>query len=262
MIATDLDGTLLKKDGSIGEYTVEILKKAQEMGIYIVPVTGRSFMHIPSLIRKAEFIRYILCVNGARALDNQSGETIFLEELKKEKLMEALDIFTDYRTCWNLHADMQVFRELHRTQDERPMNTGMKLEPDIRSYLGSHTMEIEKMDVYFDDAEERLLALERLRHIEGVHISAAFAKNLEVNAELGNKGEGLLRLAKMLGVKREEIAAFGDAINDIELLRAAGIAVVVENAMPELKKFADYTADSNENEGVARFIEENADAFK
>lgn len=79
--------------------------------------------------------------------------------------------------------------------------------------------------------------------------------NIEVNALGVNKGIGLLKLGELLGIKREEIMACGDGMNDLEMIREAGLGVAMANAVQEVKDAADFVTDSNEKDGVAKAIE-------
>ena len=82
--------------------------------------------------------------------------------------------------------------------------------------------------------------------------------NIEVNASGVNKGAGILNLGELLGIPREEIMAFGDGMNDLEMVREAGLGIAVENAVQPVKDVADYITVSNENDGVAKAIEKFA----
>ena len=89
----------------------------------------------------------------------------------------------------------------------------------------------------------------------GVEATGALENNIEVNAEGVHKGMALLKLGEIFGISREEIAAFGDGSNDTRMLETVGMGAAMANAMPEVKEAADRLADSNDEEGVARFIE-------
>ena len=79
--------------------------------------------------------------------------------------------------------------------------------------------------------------------------------NLEINAAGVNKGKAMIELGKLLGIPREEIMAFGDGNNDLKMLKEVGTGVAMVNAIPSVKEAADYVTLSNDEEGVAKFIE-------
>ena len=117
---------------------------------------------------------------------------------------------------------------------------------------------MDKVHVMFRDRTERMQAFDEANRVEGVTTTCAISNNIEVNALGVNKGEGLVRLGKLLGIERDEIMACGDGMNDFEMLKAVGFGVAMENAMEEVKQAADYITDTNENNGVAKAIEKFA----
>ncbi len=158
----------------------------------------------------------------------------------------------------NLYANAQVFVEDYTEYgDVRKIANTRSLSPDMYEYILTHELELEKMDAYFEIHEERKSAWEEFKIIEGISLSAAFDFNVEINSAKGNKGEALIKMVNLLDLDIGSVAAFGDGVNDILLLKAAGIPVAVENAVEEIKKIALYKTESNENDGVARFIERN-----
>ena len=114
------------------------------------------------------------------------------------------------------------------------------------------TDKVQALFRYQTDKEE---AWKRIRKVTGVEATGALENNIEVNAEGVHKGMALLKLGEIFGISREEIAAFGDGFNDTMMLKTVGMGVAMANAMPEVKKAADRLTDSNDEEGVARFIE-------
>ena len=103
--------------------------------------------------------------------------------------------------------------------------------------------------------EERTQAWRELREVSGLELVGSLRYNIEINTAGVNKGTGLVNLGKVLGIKREEIMAFGDGDNDIVMLKEVGIGVAMANAEDKVKETADYITLSNEEDGVAEAIE-------
>jgi len=264
LIASDLDGTLLNEKKELSPRTREALKAATQKGVWFVPATGRSLVGVPQWIKECPYVRYIMTANGARVVDLRENRTLFVEPLPHEVAFRLMEILLPFGAMWNLYADATVYMEYHGPlahKDPPPdlkgnRNLPPKLTPDMKSYLSAHPeMEIEKMDIYFDTPEERRAAWKLVETWEGISLAAAFSFNMEVNGALGDKGHGLLRLGRELDIAPEEIMAFGDGLNDVLLLSAAGLPVAVENAVPELKAVAKEITLSNEEDGVAVSIE-------
>ena len=125
----------------------------------------------------------------------------------------------------------------------------------IVEYVKKWNGMIDKVNYFFDDLEERQEIWELLKQRDDILVSTSLYNNLEINGPGASKGEGLLRLASILGIRREETMAFGDGNNDASMIRDAGIGVVMENGDPDLKGIADYITATNDESGVAQAIE-------
>ena len=86
-------------------------------------------------------------------------------------------------------------------------------------------------------------------------MSSSVPRNVEINREDATKGRALLALAKHLGIEREQVMAFGDGLNDLTMIEAAGLGVVMANGVDELKNCANYITDDCDHDGVAAAIE-------
>ena len=126
---------------------------------------------------------------------------------------------------------------------------------NVKETLLLHNRPVDKVHGVFRNPEEKEKARQRVRTISEIEVTGAFFHNLEVNAKGVTKGQALLRLGEMLGIKREEIMACGDGMNDYEMLSAVGFGVAMGNAMEPLKEIADYITETNDENGVAKAIE-------
>ena len=91
VIGLDMDGTLLKDDKTISEFTESVLKRAIEQGIHILPATGRVKIGIPECIRNMECVRYGICSNGASVLDLATGEELYSCRISNEDAMKMIE---------------------------------------------------------------------------------------------------------------------------------------------------------------------------
>ncbi len=177
-----------------------------------------------------------------------------------------LDIFDQYDTLQEIYFHGQGYAErekLERVEDylldpnmaAYIRNTREPVE-NIRACIEERGEDLDKTQALFSDLNERRKALAQIKEKEDVTIACSQATNIEINAPGINKGIGLLKLGAYLGIKREEIMACGDGENDIEMLREAGFGVAVKNAEREVKAVADYITGSNDEQGVAKAIEQ------
>lgn len=264
MVGFDLDGTLLTTDKRLTEYTKEILKKAIDKGVVVLPVTGRPLNGVPKEIADFPGIRYMITSNGARVV--KDGKTIHENLLSVEKARKILDIFEDYDTLRDIYYDGQgympkAFIERVGEYVSSPamaqyiVSTRVSVD-DLRTKFEEENRKLDKIQALFNKKSEQEEAWKRVQALGDLEVTGALNMNIEVNAGGVHKGRALLWLAEELGIDREEVMAFGDGSNDLKMIEEAGIGVAMANAIPSVSDVADLAALSNDSDGVARIIEE------
>lgn len=267
MIGMDLDGTLLTSQKELTAYTRDVLGRAVEQGIVVLPATGRPLSGITEELLGFPGFRYAVTANGGRVVDLRSGETLYEELVPVESARKVLQVFYRYDTLREIYFDgtgyvqEDALQNVGRYLDEPPMmqyllRTRVPV-PDLWKKFEEENRGSDKVQGLFVSLEDRDLALEELRTVPGIEITGALKKNIEVNAAGVNKGRALVMLGERLGIQREEIMAFGDGSNDLKMMREVGTGVAMENAKDEVKNAAGHMARSNDEDGVARFIEEH-----
>lgn len=266
MIGFDLDGTLLTDQKELGEYTVQILKRAVEEGIVILPITGRPLCGLPEEVTGLPGLRYAITANGARILDLKNAAVLKEQLVSVEKAEKILDILGNYDSLREIYYDGTGYAEREKLEqidhffEEGPMaeyvrSTRQPVD-NLMDKFRQESREVDKVQGVFADLGEREAALDEIRKLEGVTITGALHNNIEVNAAGVDKGNALLWLAQYLGIAPEETMAFGDGNNDITLLEKAGTGVAMKNGIEEVKHAADrITEKTNDEEGAAKFIE-------
>ncbi|WP_461811922.1 Cof-type HAD-IIB family hydrolase [Faecalimonas sp.] len=268
LIGLDCDGTLLNDNKELTEYSREVLQRAIAKGIHIVIATGRPLTGIPKEVLSIEGIRYALTSNGARIVDIMENKVISECTMAAKTARKLLHIFSAYDTYKEIFIDGQGYaskEDLERIDEyvdtesmARYVRECREEVENLEELLKEDGIRVDKVHVMFCNQSERMKALAEVRKVEGITTTFAISNNIEVNMLDVDKGQGLLRLGRLLGIKREEIMACGDGMNDLEMLKAAGLGVAMENAMDEVKQAADYITDTNENNGVAKAIEKFA----
>ncbi len=268
MIGLDLDGTLLNTKKELTDYTKEILTQAIERGVVILTATGRPYTGIPEELRAFPGMRYALTSNGARIIDREKmdeNEGVLTEHLLPlADAKKALEIMEKYDTLQEVYFDGQGYAEEEKMQEIHRYHHSPHMQEYARkSRICVSTLEeiieqenraMDKVQGLFADMKEREQAWQELKQIENLELVGSLKYNIEINAAGVNKGKGLLELGKILGISREEIMAFGDGDNDIEMLREVGFGVAMKNADDEVKEVADYVTESNDEDGVAKAI--------
>lgn len=265
MIGMDLDGTLLTTEKKLTPYTQDVLKRAIALGIIVLPATGRPVSGVPEEIMHFPGIRYAVTANGGRIVDVQENRTIYENLVPVDKAYAILSVFEKYDTLREIYYDgigyseETMLKNIHRYIEPGPMADYMVATrrpiPDVHAKFVETNRPVDKVQGIFASLADKDEALKELEKIKDIEITGALSQNVEINAKDVDKGNALLRLGQILGIPGEEIMAFGDGTNDRKMLEKVGTGVAMANGVPEVKAAADYITASNDEEGVARFIE-------
>lgn len=266
IIALDLDGTLLNSDKQLSEGNRRALERAFEAGYAIVPTTGRFYGGMPACIRELPFIRYIITINGAEVADLATGEVIYSAEIPNERALavyEAMDSENVLYDCYQHNAAFMSAAHKERIDDmvssdhyREMLHRLRRSVPDLKVFLRENGDDVQKIQLFTVDRPLRLRLMEQLPTMfEGLAVSSSVIDNIEINDCRAHKGAALLALADHLGLSREDTFAFGDGLNDLTMLREAGIGFAMENGEAEVKAVADRVTCSCDEDGVARGIE-------
>ena len=265
MIGMDLDGTLLKTNKELTPYTKDVLQRAIRQGIIVMPATGRPISGVPKELLEFPGIRYAVTANGARVVDTNSGKAIVEELLPHNTASKLMDVFEHYDTFREIYFDgvgyasKEALENISKYLSVPAMadyitSTRIAVE-DVRKKFEETDQPVDKIQALFTSVEDRDAARKEIEGIQEIEITGALAMNIEVNAAGVNKGKAMIELGKVLGIPREEIMAFGDGDNDLKMIMEVGTGVAMENGVASVKEAADYVTVSNDEEGVAKFIE-------
>ena len=270
MICTDLDGTLLRSDKTVSRYSLEVLKKASEKGILIVPVTGRHLGGIPKEILE-QGVRYVIFSNGAGLYDLTAGKML-KEECIPENIMDELiplfpelDVMSDLFTAENAYTDSRCLDVLNDVDASDAVKAYIRssrvLTDSITEFYTERRPNVEKITVNFRKingefkSRDRLLSILKKYDEELVYVTGG-ANNIEITSKKATKGNCITALSKVTGIPLSETAALGDTENDLSILETVGISTAMSNADENVKKLCRFITDSdNDSDGAAKFIE-------
>lgn len=267
LAAFDLDGTLFNDKKEVTPETLATLERAAEIGIELVPCTGRFWGAIPESISSMKFLHYVISLNGAAIFDVKEMKTLAEFMIPPERAVTLARVFDELPVIYDSVSNGTGYmkREHHeRLSDVMIGEWQVKIVKDHRIPVDNIFDVIaeaggsQKMQIYTLDSELRENLLRSLPHVfPKVLFTSSVPNNIEINDLKANKGDGLKFLAEFLGIPIEETLAFGDGLNDIKMIETAGIGVAMANAEEEVKKTADYvTLDCNHDgvaEGIKRF---------
>lgn len=248
MILTDLDGTLLHSDGSISEYTKSVLKSCQSRGIYVVIATARTWIGAERYIEEIQ-PDYEITTDGT--LIHHHGEQIYscsLEVKETNQIMQDI-LSRDIMTEIIVASGRQVLWNSKHISESEKLHKAVYC--DYQKPLSCQANKIlAKLPDYNTALEIANKNHCRLQSYRGENQYAFLP-------ETAGKVQAIQKLAEILNISLNEIAAFGDDQNDMDMLKICGMGIAVDNAIIDVKKIADSITLSNNEDGVAGWLSRN-----
>ena len=266
IIALDLDGTLLNSNKELTRRSYDALAAAAAKGIEIVPTTGRFYGGMPQVIRDLPFVNYVITINGAHVHHVRTGEVLYRAEIPWQRAVEVMTFLDTLPVVYDCFMDNAAFMtaalqekiddytdDPHYRKMVRQMRQGV---PELKAFITQRKQDIQKSQFFTMDAQLRARMLQEIpQRFPDLIATSALRHNVEINTARANKGAAILALAERLGCGAENIMSFGDGLNDLSMIKAAGLGVVMANAPDEVKSAADYITDDCDHDGVAAAIE-------
>jgi Cof subfamily protein (haloacid dehalogenase superfamily) len=269
MVAIDLDGTLLRNDGTMGERTRRALQAAVRQGIRVVICTGRRFRTTLPILAELQLAVPVIVHGGLLIKDAGTYETLHHHYLSKDFSLEAMKFLKAHGVAPIVYVDLfsqGIDIYLDNERDGHPFH--LKYLERNRSnchFVGDVTQVFCPQTIHIGALADRPsleclnVKLERefgasVRHLvmNNTNEEGAF---LEIMSPGHSKWRALVRLIEMEGFTAEQVIGIGDEVNDLEMITHAGLGVAMGNAIPAVKAVADYTTRSNEEDGVAHVVE-------
>lgn len=263
LIAIDLDGTLVRSDQSISPRTIDTLTQVQEKGVKVAIASGRPTFgtaHVADALHLENFGGYVMSYNGGEIYNWGTKERLHAQTLDRDVIPY---IYNMCKGRNGMHAMTYIGHEVlsEVTDNEYIQYSSMRNRMPIRQVSNfvttAQSTGIVKCIIVGEPtilpAIEKEMQ-EALKGKAGVFRSEPFF--LEIVPEGIDKAKGLEILLQKIGMRKEELIAFGDGYNDIPMLQFAGLGVAMGNSAEEIKKAADKVARSNDDDGVAVFLEE------
>jgi Cof subfamily protein (haloacid dehalogenase superfamily) len=257
LVATDLDGTLVRSDGTISARTVEVLSGISAGGTHIVLVTGRPVRWMSTVYDQLPLPLPAVCANGAVVYDPVSDEVLRADPLAPELLTQI---------CRRLREILPDAVFAVEIDDGR----SMRHEPRYPLRWDAERVVVRRCDTLVElcaapavkllvrsaerDSDALLAAVLSCvdGQVEATHSSASGL--VEISAAGVTKAAGLAWLCERIGVAPADVLAFGDMPNDVPMLTWAGRAVCVANAHPAALAVADEVTLSHDEDGVAAYL--------
>lgn len=260
LVATDLDGTLLRSDKTVSSFTRRVIRGLEARDIPVVPVTARQPYGLRPIAEHVGLTGPAICANGAVGIDISSGQVWLSQSIAAADVrgiverIRAVDdgvLFATIGPAGEWFRAEDAYAAASRFSDHQRTRREM----DIVDVAGLAAEDCSKL-VMRKPGEDPAALLARVGGLVGdCAATISGAPFVEVMAPGVTKANGLARLCERLGVDRERVWAFGDAPNDVDMLEWAGKGFAVAGAGPAVRAVADHIVGDNDDDGVARWLE-------
>ena len=260
LVATDLDGTLVRSDETVSDYSHTILRKIREAGIPVAVATGRGPRLIELCRMNVPDVDFFVLAQGGYVLDQRDPvqeKVLRRDRIDGPALAEALRRIEEAAGA-PLTVLVEALEEprsplwgdAHAVwpwPEWEPYDRALALAgPAYKGFARAERL----------DADELLAVARRVVPRELAEVTQAGLGYIELTAPGVNKGTGLAVVADELGIGPEDVLVFGDMPNDVPMFRwARWRRVAVANAHPEILALADEVTASNDADGVAAWLE-------
>ena len=283
LVAVDLDGTMLNQYGVVTENTKNVIKKAIEKGVEIVIASGRPIDSIKTIAKEIGSEKYFIAGNGSLIYDIQKDEIIYDKFLSKEKVLEIIKICEENSISYNVYTDKTIlatglkynvlYYQKENLKKEESKQTKISIVENLYEYVKNlKDDKFLKLTICDDNQTVFQSIIRKLRQVEGVdvldisHMSRKTIKQgteekiveyfyTEITTKNVDKWEAIEYLIDKIGIKKEEVIAIGDNMNDKKMIEQAGLGVAMGESTPAIIEIADYVTTTNQEEGVAKVLE-------
>jgi Cof subfamily protein (haloacid dehalogenase superfamily) len=278
MVAIDLDGTLLRSDGSICAPSAEAIMEATEKGVKVVLCSGRSPRSMLNIYQALGLNTLMIAHNGALVIDPVKDETFSHETMASPLAHRVIEVArsVEPNVATAVEVDGRCFTDTRRRrkpivagavkQAVTPMGSDSEeVDPDSVPAAGFNEASGALVDVLnrpvtkvmFVGASDVLGGIQmslQAQLADQVGFSFSDLRLLQVVRGGVDKSTAVAKVAAHYGVQRQAVMAIGDAPNDMGVLAWAGLGVALMNAWEEVRKSAHFICPSNDDEGVAEAL--------
>lgn len=261
-IALDLDRTTLNAQGKLSKANEEAIRKAIAKGIHVCIASGRAFDTLPQDVVSIPGIEYAITSNGAAVYRIQDKQCLRSYVLTEQSVKKILELTKDFPVTYEGFIRGTAYAAKEYIED--PVKFGATehavayvqstrhLQDDIVSFLKRHDDELDSMDIVVKDEAQKQKVIEVLKaEVEDIYITSSISQLVEISYKDAGKRSGVKFITEYLGLQPEQVAAFGDADNDIDMLEYAGCGIAMENASKGLLAVADAVTLHHDRDGVS-----------
>lgn len=255
IISMDFDGTLLTSDKKVTDKTKQVLLKYKNDNYVIIGVTARNLASV-SNVCDINIFNYLILNNGSYIYDVENKKEININNIQRKIAIKITNYFKDLAEQIDYCSLNKYYIYKKKIEQNKNFLVPINSFEEINETIG-------RMNIFINDKEKLIVYKEYIEKtfddIDVVVMSDTDNKNsrkwLTLNPKGINKLETLKGLCKKLDVNIDKVIFFGDGANDLSIISHVGLGIAMENALDEVKEQAKEITLSNDNDGIAYFLD-------
>ena len=279
LVAIDLDGTLLNSYGEVSDENKQAIKNAINKGIEVVLSSGRIGDSVESIANELGTNNYYISGKGSMLYNMKEEKVEYENFIEKEKMLKLIKICDEYSIYYSIYSENMVitkalkynvaFYNYENSKKASNKRTNINIVPNIYEYV--ENLEDNKFlkiticddsEIIFSRIIDKFKKINNIDVLDVSHMSRKIIKDgteevpveyyyTEITNKNVDKWTAIEYLIKKINIKKEEVVAIGDNMNDELMIKNAGLGVAMGQANPKIKAIADVVTQDNNNNGVA-----------
>lgn len=255
LVASDMDGTLLDSNGNLDPEFIQIVQKLKDLDIVFVAASGRQYYNLIKLFKNIERDIIFVAENGTYVISD--SKELLVVDIPLEKAKEVISAVREIKGCYPvLCGKKQAYIENDNPDFVKQVQKyydKCKKVPNLLDVSDDMFLKIAVYDFYSSSKNSH----PRLKHFNNSLKVVVSGDNwLDISHQNAHKGNAMRFLQNYLSIHADECMAFGDQMNDAEMLQAVSHSYCMANSSAKLMGFARNTAPSNNDKGVLKIIEQ------
>ncbi len=282
LVAIDLDGTLLNSYGEVSNENKQAIKNAINNGVEIVLSSGRIGDSVESIANELDANNYYISGNGSMLYNMKEDKIEYENFIEKEKMLKLIKICDENSIYYSIYTENMVitkslkynvaFYNYENSKKLSNKRTNINIVQNIYEYV--ENLEDNKFlkiticddsEIIFSRIIDKFKKINNIDVLDVAHMSRKIIKDgteevpveyyyTEITNKNADKWTAIEYLIKKLNIKKEEVIAIGDNMNDKLMIKNAGMGVAMGQSNPKIKEIADVVTQDNNNNGVANIL--------
>ena len=283
LIAIDLDGTMLNSYGEVTENTRNTIKKVIEQGTDVIIASGRPIDSIKTIAKEIGSENYFIAGNGALIYDIKNDKIIYEKYMSKQKALEIIKICEENSITYNVYTDKTIlskslkynvlYYHKENLKKEESKKTNISIVKDMYEYVKNMQEDkflkitiCDESKTVFNSIIRKIKEIGEIEVLDVSHMSRKMIRQgteevpieyyyTEISLANVDKWDAIEFLIEKLSIKKEEVIAIGDNINDKKMIENAGVGIAMKGSTPVVIDVAKDVAETNNEDGVAKILQ-------